>query len=160
MAARPVIEEAPASSIVYCSQYRREDYERQNGPLPRHERVGGWLRDVQAAYSSGGSSPYPTLPSAPRKDEYVSDSEYGRDRPPTPPVIAATYSHHERGAVSAQGLRGPASTLLLCHGIYVTGLKLSINEGSPHDFHPCFTNGDIVWQHSVKYDNDRERNQA
>ena len=59
MAARPVIEKAPASSIVYCSQYKMEDYEQQNGSLPRHDkaRVGSWLCDVQAAYASDESSP-------------------------------------------------------------------------------------------------------
>ena len=40
MTASPVIEEAPASSIVYCSQYRMKDYERKNRPLPGHEKVG------------------------------------------------------------------------------------------------------------------------
>ena len=81
MAASPVIEEAPASSIVYCSQYRMEDHEWQNGLLPGHEKVGGWLRDVQAAYASDGPPPYPTPPGAPRKDQHVSISENGRDRP-------------------------------------------------------------------------------
>ena len=79
MTARPFIEEAPASSIVYCSQYRMEDYER-----PWHKQAGSWLRDVQAAYASDGPSPDPTPPGAQRKDQYVSDSdsdsEYGRDR--------------------------------------------------------------------------------
>ena len=57
-AANPVIEEAPASPMVYCSQYRMEAYERRNEPL--HQKVGGWLRDLQAAYASDGPSPYPT----------------------------------------------------------------------------------------------------
>ena len=111
-AASPVIEEAPALPMVYFSQFRMEAYERQNEPL--HQKVGGWLRDLQAAYASDGPPPYPTPPSAPRKDQYVSDSdsEYGRDVL-APPAIAATYSHQERGPVRAQGLRGPASSLLL-----------------------------------------------
>ena len=38
-----------------------KEYERQNGPLLGHKKVGGWLRDVQAAYESDGPSyqPYP-----------------------------------------------------------------------------------------------------
>ena len=42
-AASPVVEEAPASPIVHCSesQYSMKDYERQNGPLPGHYKVGG-----------------------------------------------------------------------------------------------------------------------
>ena len=35
---------------------RMEEYELQNGPLPGDEKVGGWLRDVQAAYESNGPS--------------------------------------------------------------------------------------------------------
>ena len=66
MTALSVVEKAVASSIVYCSQYRMEDYELQNGPLPGHEKVGGWLRDVQAAYASDRPSPYPTPPGAAR----------------------------------------------------------------------------------------------
>ena len=31
---------APASPVVYCSQYRMEEYERQIGPLPGNEKVG------------------------------------------------------------------------------------------------------------------------
>ena len=52
----PVVEEAPASPIVHCSQYRMEVYELQNGPLPGHEKVDSWLRDIQAAYESDGPS--------------------------------------------------------------------------------------------------------
>ena len=79
-AASPVIEEALASPMVYCSQFRMEAYEPQNEPL--HQKVGSWLRAVQAAYASDGPSPYPTPPGTPHKDQYISDSdsEYGRLR--------------------------------------------------------------------------------
>ena len=93
-AASPVVDEAPALSIVHCSQpeYRMEEYERQNAPLPGHEKVGCWLCDVQAAYESDGPSSYPTPPAAPRKDQYNSDldSVYGRPRQRrrrSPPVM-------------------------------------------------------------------------
>ena len=54
-----------------------EDYERRNGQLPGHEKVGSWLHDVQAAYASDGPSPNPTPPGAQhtQKDQYVSDSQ-------------------------------------------------------------------------------------
>ena len=39
LAPSPVVEEAPASPIVHCSQYRMEEYERQSGQLPRHDKV-------------------------------------------------------------------------------------------------------------------------
>ena len=46
-----------------------EEYERQNGPLPWHEKVDGWLSNIQAPYESHGPSFYPTPPAAPRKDK-------------------------------------------------------------------------------------------
>ena len=49
-----VDEEEQASPIVHCAQYRMEEYERQNGPLPGDDKVGGWLRNVQEAYKSDG----------------------------------------------------------------------------------------------------------
>ena len=105
--ASPVVDEAPESPIVNCSKYR------PHWSLPGHEKVDGWLRDVMAAYESDGPSSYPRLPAAPRKDQYVSDTdtEYGRPRRRrrrSPP-------YQERGALCAQGLRGPAPAVLLCH---------------------------------------------
>ena len=68
----PVVEKTPVSPIVHCSQYRLEQYERQNGPLTGYEKVGDWLRDVQAAYASDGPSPCQPQ-AAPRnlKDRYT-----------------------------------------------------------------------------------------
>ena len=40
-AASPVFEEEQASPVVHCSQYRMEEYELQNGPLPWHENSEG-----------------------------------------------------------------------------------------------------------------------
>jgi len=94
-----VDEEAPfpASPVIYCSQYRMEEYERENGPLPGNEKVGEWLHTVETAYlpaaSSQGNGLKPTLPAAPPKDQYVTDSESpsaSRSQPPvrypTPPA--------------------------------------------------------------------------
>ena len=67
-AASPVVEEAPASPIVHCSQYRMGEYERQNGPLPGHEKVGGG--QIHAAYQSYGPSSYPNPRSATRISGY------------------------------------------------------------------------------------------
>ena len=79
-----VDEEAPvpASPVIYCSQYRMEEYEREHGPLPRNEKVGKWLHDMETAYLPAASS---------RKDQYVADSESQSASPPpvrypTPPA--------------------------------------------------------------------------
>jgi hypothetical protein len=72
LCANIVDEEAPVptSPGIYCSQYRMEEYERKNGPLPGTEKVGEWLHDVETAYLPAASSPgnclNPTLPTAPR----------------------------------------------------------------------------------------------
>jgi hypothetical protein len=47
-------EPPPASPVVYCSQYRMEEYEQQNGPLPGNEKVGEWLRNVETACGGAG----------------------------------------------------------------------------------------------------------
>ena len=69
---------------IYCSQHRVIEYEQEHGPLPGHEKVGDWLRDVQEAFrypsdSEGPSSlredQYPVAPAAPRKDQYVPDTD-------------------------------------------------------------------------------------
>ena len=46
--------------MAYYSQYRIKAYEQQNGLL--HQKVGSWLRDVQAAYASDWPSPYRRRP--------------------------------------------------------------------------------------------------
>ena len=70
-AASPVVEEAYASPIVHCSQYRMEEHKQQNGPLPGHDKVYGWLSNVQVENESNRLSSYPTPPPAPRKDLFV-----------------------------------------------------------------------------------------
>ena len=110
--ASPVAKEMPTSPNVHCSQYRMytmEQYERQNGPLPWHCKVGSWLRYVHAAYEPDGPSSYPTPPTAPWKDRYVSESESEL----AVRAGAAGYAYQERRALCAQGLRGLA--VLLCY---------------------------------------------
>ena len=159
----PVVEESPASPIVHCSQYRLEEYEKENGPLTGHdcqEKVGGWLRDVQAAYSSDGLlPPDPVLslspmqpaatmqPVAPCKYQHFtdSDSEYSNPRRGrTPPATlfrnAELFVHKDYD-----------DRLPLCY--YATGL----NEGGPHDVYMCFDNRDIEWARRVRFHNERRR---
>ena len=145
--ASPAAEEPPASPEVYCSQYRMEEYERQNGPLPGRDKVGGWLRDVRAAYESDGPSFYPSPPAAPHKDQYVSDSENGRPRRRrrrSPPVTrikdGVLYVHKEY-----QG------QLPLCY--YDTGLR----EGGQHDGYACFDMRDLQWARRVRFHIERMR---
>ena len=124
-----------------------EEYERQNGPLPGHDKVGGWLRDVRAAYESDGPSFYPSPPAAPHKDQYVSDSENGRPRRRrrrSPPVTrikdGVLYVHKEY-----QG------QLPLCY--YDTGLR----EGGQHDGYACFDMRDLQWARRVRFHIERMR---
>ena len=98
-AASPVVEEAPASPIVHCSQYRMEECKLQNKPLPGHDKVDCWLRDIQAAYKWGGI----VLPNATRSTAPGS-IRLGlglRARPSAlgQPAIAAGYAHQEYGAL-------------------------------------------------------------
>jgi hypothetical protein len=37
----------PASSIIYCSQYRIEEYKQEKGPLPGNEKISEWLHNVE-----------------------------------------------------------------------------------------------------------------
>ena len=133
--ASPVAKEMPTSPNVHCSQYRMytmEQYERQNGPLPWHCKVGSWLRYVHAAYEPDGPSSYPTPPTAPWKDRYVSESESEL----AVRAGAAGYAYQERRALCAQLLLGPAPAVLLCH---------RTPRGRPHNGHTCFYMRDILW---------------
>jgi len=131
-----------------------EEYERQNGPLPGRDKVGGWLRAVQAARESDGPSPYPTPPAAPPKDQYVSESEqYASD---------SEYDRPRRRRRRSQPLTRIKNGHLYVHKdyegrlplcCYVTGLQ----EGGPHDFYPCYTKNDIMWARRVMYHNERPR---
>ena len=125
-----------------------EEYELQNGPLPGHDKVGGWLCDVQAAYESDGPSSNPTLSSAPRKDQYVSQSEYGHPRrrrrrslPVTRIKNVELYLH-----------KGYEGRLPLCY--YATGLQ----EGGPHDGYACFNMQDTLWARRVWFHIEQMRN--
>ena len=152
----PVVEESPASPIVHCSQYRLEEYERQNGPVTGrecHERVGGWLRDVQAANASNGRSPpsvdlsYSTLLAAQPKDQYVTDSEseYSSTRQHSRRLPQATLFRNGQLLVH----KDYDDRLPLCY--YATGL----NEGGPHDVYMCFDERDIEWARRVRFHNER-----
>ena len=125
-AASPVVDEASASPIVHCSQYRVEEYERQNGPLSGHDKL--------------------TVPAAPRKDQYVSDSdsdsEYGRPRrrrlrrssPMTRVQDGELYVH-----------KNFEGRLPLCY--YDTGLQ----EYGPDDGYACFDMRDIRWARRLRF---------
>ena len=97
----------PASPVIYCSQYRMEEYERENGPLPGNEMVGEWLHNVETAYSPAASSQgnglNPTLPAAPPKDKYVTDSE--SPSASQPPVRYPTHQLPRQRMTSRVGLR-------------------------------------------------------
>ena len=111
-----------------------EDHERQNGQLPGHDKVRGWLRDASC---------YPTPPAAPRKDQYVSesDSDYGRQRRRRQRSPPATRIKH--GVLHVH--KDYEGRLPLCY--YDTGLR----EGGPDDGYACFDLRDILWARRVRF---------
>jgi len=156
-AASPAAEEPPASPVVYCSQYRMAEYERQNGPLPDHDKVDGWLRAVQAAHESDGQTP----PAAPPKNQYVSDADSEDDSQYVSDADSVDERRRRRRRPSQPVTRIKNGNLYvhkdytgrlpLC--CYVTGLQ----EGGPHDYYPCYTENDIMWARRVKFHNERQR---
>ena len=120
-----------------------EEFERQNGPLPGRDKVGDWLRDVQAAYESDGPSSYPTPPAAPRKGQYVSDSdsEYGRPRRRRRRAPPVTRIKH--GVLHVH--KDYEGRLPLCY--YDTELR----EGGPDDGYACFDMQDILLARLVRF---------
>ena len=135
-----------ASSTGWKSTSGRTGHSTAHG----HEKVGGWLCNIQGAYESDWPSSYPTLPAAPHKDQHFSDSdsEYGsqrRRRRRLPAVTriknAELYVHKDY-----EGL------LQLCN--YATRLQ----EGGPHDGYACFIMLDILWARRVRFHLERMRN--
>ena len=174
-----VDEEAPvpASPVIYCSQYRMEEYERENGPLPGNEKVGEWLHDVETAYlpaaSSPGNSLKPTLPTAPRKDQYVADSESQSASPPpvrypTPPAAPPKDDYipesdsecsNNYGQPRQRRRRAPPAYIfrdgqLMFHKMYqgrqpFTFVDTGLYEGGRHDWYGVHNERDLVWAHRL-----------
>ena len=130
------------SPVVYCSQYRMEEYKLQNGSMPGNEKVGDWLR-------ANGPSPYPSPPAAPPKDQYVSDSEREDERPRRRRRQSQPLTLIKDGELYVH--KDYTGRLPLC--CYVTGLQ----EGGQHDYYPCYTENDIIWARRVKFHNERPR---
>jgi len=135
---------SPASPAIYCSQYRLEEYERQNGPPAGYEKVGGWLRDVKAANESEGPEPprdrYPTPPAAPRKDQYVEDTY--SDRSDSFPRARVPPAHLFRDG------------RLMFHNTYqgrrpFTFVDTGLYEGGRHDWYGVHNERDLVWAHRL-----------
>ena len=129
-------DQVDASAIARSSLYTTEENMRI-GPLPGHEvKIRDWLRNVKSGYTPDDLSPYPTPPAAPRKDQYVSDSdsEYGRPRrrrQRSPPLALL-----KNGQLFVR--KDYEGRLPLCY--YATGLQ----EGGPDDVYACFDKRDIA----------------
>ena len=142
--------------INQCAQF-----EQQNEPEPVFEKVSDWLRSVKAANEADDKTPsaetstFPTtltLPAAPRKDQYVSESECSsycvseggrryRSLPAKLCIDGKLFVHKDY-----------TGRLPLCY--YSTGLQ----EGSSHDLYECFDGRDIMWARRVRFHIDRLRN--
>ena len=147
-----VDEEAPvpASPVIYCSQYRMEEYERENGPLSGNEKVGEWIHNVETESPSASPPPvgpvrYPTPPAAPPKDDYIpeSDSEcsknYGQTR------------QCRRRAPPAYIFRDGQ---LMFHKMYqgrqpFTFVDTGMYQGGRHDWYGVHNERDLVWAHRL-----------
>lgn len=118
------------------------EYEQQNGPVSGHGKVGDWLRDVQAAYESDGSqqpntawSRYPTPPAAPRKDQYISESEsidnykQPQRRPPAKIFRDGRLMFHKT-------YEGPVPIGYVDTGLY---------EGGSNDWYEAYNEADVLW---------------
>ena len=174
-----VDEEAPvpASPVIYCSQYRMEEYERENGPLPGNEKVGEWLHNVETAYLPAASSPVnglnPTLAAAPRKDQYVAESESPSASPPpvrypTPPAAPPKDDYipesdsecsNNYGQPRQRRRRLPPAYIfrdgqLLFHKMYqgrqpFTFVDTGLYQGGRHDWYGVHNERDLVWAHRL-----------
>ena len=133
---------SPESPIVYCSQSRLMEHEQQNGPPPVVEAVGGWLRDASDGPSSPPPARYPTPPAAPRKDQYIpnSDSE-GSDncnRPRKPPAAFLFRDGKLMFHKTCQG-RQP-----------FTFVDTRLYKGGRHDWYGVHNERDLVWARRLK----------
>ena len=166
----------PASPVIYCSQYRMEEYERENGPLPGNEKVGEWLHDVETAYltaASPGNSLNPMLPTAPRKDHFVADSESLSASPPpvrypTPPAAPPKDDYipesdsecsNNYGQPRQRRRRAPPAYIfrdgqLMFHKMYqgrqpFTFVDTGLYQGGRHDWYGVHNERDLVWAHRL-----------
>jgi hypothetical protein len=143
--------ESPPSTFPDLTQSSLEEHVQRHGPLPGHEQVGGWMRDVQAANASdawrstpqqsyGPSSPhlYPTPPAAPPKDDYIPDSESDSEcsdncqRPRAPPA----YIFRDGQVMVHKSYQGRTPITFVDTGLY---------EGGQHDWYGVHTERDLVW---------------
>jgi hypothetical protein len=145
-----LVEESPPSIFHDLFQKSLEEHEQRNGPLPGHEQVGGWLRDMQAANASDGPlSPqpsdgpslphlYPAPPAAPRKDDYVPDSGSNSECsdncqwPRSPPA----YIFRDGQVMVHKSYQGRTPFTFVDTGLY---------EGGRHDWYAVHTDRDLVW---------------
>ena len=143
-AASPSVGESPqppdpvstASPIAYCSQYRLMEHEQQNGPPPVSAAVGSWLRDAFDGPSLPPPDRYPTPPAAPRKDQYIPNSESecsdSCNRPRAPPAYLFRDGR------------------LLFHKTYqgrqpFTFVDTRLYQGGRHDWYGVHNERDLLW---------------
>ena len=134
-------------SFPDLSQNSLEEHEQQHRPLPGDEQVGGWMHAANGA--DGPSSPqpsdgplsphrYPTPPAAPRKDDYIPDSESDsecsgkRQRPRAPPV----YIFRDGQLMFHKKYQGRTP---------FTYVDTRLYEGGRSDWYGVHTDRDLVW---------------
>ena len=86
-------------------------------------------------------SRYPTPPAAPRKDQYISESDLESDC--VSPSQSPPSALFRNGKLYVH--KDYEGRIPLCH--YATGLP----AGHPHDFYVCFSERDVVWANRVRF---------
>jgi hypothetical protein len=139
-----------------------EEYERQNGSLPGHDKVGGWLRTVQLVREFDEPSSYPIPPAAPPKDQYISDPDSEDNSQYVSDVDSGEEHRRHRRRRRSQPVTRIKNGQLYVHNDYTGRLPLccyvtGLQEGGPHDYYPCYTENDIMWARRIKFHNERPR---
>jgi hypothetical protein len=114
-----------ASPVIRCSQFRQQQCEEA----------------IRRQVAEEAESRYPTPPAAPRKDQYISESDLESD--------CAGPSESPPSALFRNGKlyvhKDYKGQIPLCH--YATGLP----AGHPHDFYACYSQRDVVWANRVRF---------
>ena len=114
-----------SSSPIICSQLRQQQCEEA----------------IRRRGAEEAESRYPTPPAAPRKDQYISESDLESDCvSPSQSLPSALFRNGKLYVHKDYEGRIP-----LCH--YATGLP----AGHPHDFYVCFSERDVVWANRVRF---------
>ena len=132
---QPPDQDSTASPIAYCSQYRLMEHAQQNGPPPVSAAVGGWLRDAFGP-SSQPPARYPTPPAAPRKDQYIPNSESECSDNCSRPRAPQAYLFRDGRLLFHKTYQGRQPFTFVDTRLY---------QGGRHDWYGVHNERDLLW---------------